>query len=508
MALILKAKYEQDTRRLTLRSFPTFEQLEVVIRNLFAIPSQVGLVLRYEDEDKDLITISSMIELEEAISIASRAKPVILRLFISKSQPQVKEEPKQDNSAQTPPVEIPYLEEILRNPQTLTKILSCPEVLAALQQKLSDCKGLPANMNDLIQMFGNLGVNASTDQTVQQMRQQMQVFLQAIMEIPFVKELISNLDTSCANKSPSEPAQPSKDESIIHFGVICDNCGETIVGIRYKCSNCPDFDLCEKCEPQGVHFPDHVFLKVKRPLLRRGCPYRRPDSACGTGAQGGAWRNSRNNRCRTSASHPIREEQLLGRFVTNVSVKDGTQFTPGQNFVKIWRMRNEGTVAWPENTRLAFVGGDKLSVTEAVTVSPLSPGEDTDIVVDMSAPTKPGRYVSYWRLAQPNGDRFGQRIWVDIVVAEDNNETKEDQMVSEPIKLEDCEATVEKPVETQSKPEESAPELIIEADSNVQKFLELGFSDASLVRAVLEVNENDFFKTLEDLFNLNQSKQN
>ena len=37
------------------------------------------------------------------------------------------------------------------------------------------------------------------------------------------------------------------------------------------CSNCEDYDLCEECEGvEGVHNPDHVFLKIRRPVLTAG----------------------------------------------------------------------------------------------------------------------------------------------------------------------------------------------------------------------------------------------
>jgi len=43
-----------------------------------------------------------------------------------------------------------------------------------------------------------------------------------------------------------------------------------IIGIRYKCSNCPDYDLCESCESvnleKSLHDPTHVFLKIYRPI--------------------------------------------------------------------------------------------------------------------------------------------------------------------------------------------------------------------------------------------------
>lgn len=38
----------------------------------------------------------------------------------------------------------------------------------------------------------------------------------------------------------------------------------------YFCSNCSDYDLCEECEAiHGVHDPNHVFLKIRRPVRLR-----------------------------------------------------------------------------------------------------------------------------------------------------------------------------------------------------------------------------------------------
>lgn len=52
----------------------------------------------------------------------------------------------------------------------------------------------------------------------------------------------------------------------IHTNVTCDGCGVyPIVGIRYKCSECHNFDYCEKCEEADNH--NHVFLKIKKPYV-------------------------------------------------------------------------------------------------------------------------------------------------------------------------------------------------------------------------------------------------
>ena len=52
----------------------------------------------------------------------------------------------------------------------------------------------------------------------------------------------------------------------VHRGCQCNACGVTpIRGIRYRCANCADFDLCETCESQGLHIKTHIFYKVKIP---------------------------------------------------------------------------------------------------------------------------------------------------------------------------------------------------------------------------------------------------
>lgn len=52
----------------------------------------------------------------------------------------------------------------------------------------------------------------------------------------------------------------------VHRGCQCNACGMVpIRGIRYRCANCADFDLCEVCESQGLHQKTHVFYKVRIP---------------------------------------------------------------------------------------------------------------------------------------------------------------------------------------------------------------------------------------------------
>jgi Ca2+-binding EF-hand superfamily protein len=57
----------------------------------------------------------------------------------------------------------------------------------------------------------------------------------------------------------------------VHRGCLCNGCGITpIRGIRYRCANCTDFDLCETCESQGLHTKTHIFYKIRVPVPRLG----------------------------------------------------------------------------------------------------------------------------------------------------------------------------------------------------------------------------------------------
>lgn len=56
-------------------------------------------------------------------------------------------------------------------------------------------------------------------------------------------------------------------EGYIHRGVTCNSCqASPICGIRYKCSSCVDYDVCERCEARDDHNKTHLFLKIRIPM--------------------------------------------------------------------------------------------------------------------------------------------------------------------------------------------------------------------------------------------------
>ena len=55
-----------------------------------------------------------------------------------------------------------------------------------------------------------------------------------------------------------------KQNEIIHRGIECSFCNKKdIKGIRYKCINCENYNLCSKCESLKSHDLSHILIKIR-----------------------------------------------------------------------------------------------------------------------------------------------------------------------------------------------------------------------------------------------------
>jgi len=50
---------------------------------------------------------------------------------------------------------------------------------------------------------------------------------------------------------------------------VCDQCAFRIRGIRWKCNECPDYDLCDSCLSKNLH-SQHQFTKIEMPARNMG----------------------------------------------------------------------------------------------------------------------------------------------------------------------------------------------------------------------------------------------
>ena len=76
-------------------------------------------------------------------------------------------------------------------------------------------------------------------------------------------ELMKEILKKFSKKTENSEGKP------VHPFVSCDGCGMgPIVGVRYKCSICDNFDYCENCEELYKNEHNHPFIKVYKPNMK------------------------------------------------------------------------------------------------------------------------------------------------------------------------------------------------------------------------------------------------
>jgi len=103
-------------------------------------------------------------------------------------------------------------------------------------------------------------------------------------------------------------------------------------------------------------------------------------------------------------------------YISDVTIPDGMQMTPGQEFIKTWKIKNTGTCLWGAGYTVVFSYGEKMSGLPTSLITAVTPGSEVDVSVRFKAPTKAGEYISAWRMADAKGSGFGMFFFVKIIV--------------------------------------------------------------------------------------------
>jgi len=104
-------------------------------------------------------------------------------------------------------------------------------------------------------------------------------------------------------------------------------------------------------------------------------------------------------------------------------VPDGSLFTPGSSFTKVWRLKNNGTCTWKTTYQVVLVSGDLMAGQNLMPLpGEVAPNQTIDLVMNFTAPLIEGDYRGNWQIRNDKGEIFGttstanKPFWVAIKV--------------------------------------------------------------------------------------------
>lgn len=107
-------------------------------------------------------------------------------------------------------------------------------------------------------------------------------------------------------------------------------------------------------------------------------------------------------------------------FEGDVTIPDGSILKPGEDFTKVWAIRNTGNCTWDEGYKLVFIGGDTaIDPVNFEFKKPddfVSPGEGINVGIPLTAPLNEGKYTGTWRMQSDSGFYFGTLLTVNFEV--------------------------------------------------------------------------------------------
>jgi len=117
---------------------------------------------------------------------------------------------------------------------------------------------------------------------------------------------------------------------------------------------------------------------------------------------------------------PTRQVNCLNQlqFEDDLSIPDGTEVSPGQKITKRWLISNQGSCNWNQAYSLQLISGLALGAETSQQLYPARQNTDAVLEIIFSAPDNPGRYNSWWQAYDPDGNRFGDPVYIEIAVVD------------------------------------------------------------------------------------------
>lgn len=103
-------------------------------------------------------------------------------------------------------------------------------------------------------------------------------------------------------------------------------------------------------------------------------------------------------------------------YVQDLTIPDGSNVPPGQPVDKQWQVKNSGTCNWDQRYRLKLVSGQAMGASPLLPLYPARAGTDAVLHVQFTAPQSAGLYECHWQAVGPDGQPFGDSVYMQIAV--------------------------------------------------------------------------------------------
>jgi hypothetical protein len=104
-------------------------------------------------------------------------------------------------------------------------------------------------------------------------------------------------------------------------------------------------------------------------------------------------------------------------YIQDLTVPDGSNFAPGQDIDKQWQVRNSGTCNWDQGYGLKLISGDAFGNQPLLPLFPARAGAQAVLEIHFTAPPSGGLYECHWRAVDPQGQPFGDAVYMQVSVA-------------------------------------------------------------------------------------------
>lgn len=393
----------------------TWADVEAMVKVSFDLNT---IQIKYLDEENEEISINSQGEYEEALKMANIKQGNQLQMQVHEGYHVVDEAlPKNvvENQAAARTGKKP-----LAHYSSLVRVLGS-DMKTTEEPAPEQCSSAPCDTDqpqdkppDWFTSYLEMFREQVVKETVEKLEQRLQE------KLVLQKPLLSS--------SPTEVSMPISEETLFlpenqfSWHIACSHCQKRIVGVRYQCSLCPSYNICEDCEAGPyTHDTNHVLLKLRRPVVISSEPFfyskysapRLPAALEQVRLQKQVDKNfvkAEKQRLRAekkqrkaevkelkkqlklhrkihlwnsihglqSPKSPLgRPESLLqsntlmlplqpcapvmptlSAAFVDENLPDGTHLQPGTKFIKHWRMKNTGNVKWNTDTKLKFMWGN------------------------------------------------------------------------------------------------------------------------------------------------------